>query len=195
MGPEGLGILELQSQEGAGLTHKDGDMTHFPFQLGGSQAEVGGSGGSLGSLDKVQPPLWLMPSREPRLWPAGKKGSSLGGAGPGTRLPGKQSPVSGSNGHSEAQGLAGSASCRKRGHCPLLSQVDRVSPPLLLRAQLTPCSQGGLGPRDAHSQALREQVQVWAQGMGWDSGVGGQCKGRVLDSEPASELQEVLTWG
>lgn len=115
VGPEGLGILELQSQEGAGLTHKDGDMTHFPFQLGGSQAEVGGSGGSLGSLDKVQPPLWLMPSREPRLWPAGKKGSSLGGAGPGTRLPGKQSPVSGSNGHSEAQGLAGSASCRKRG--------------------------------------------------------------------------------
>lgn len=76
-------------------------------------------------LNKGQPPLPPMLFWEPWLWPTGKKGSfSLGGGGPGTGLPAKQSPVSGSNGHSEAQGLKGSASCRKKGPLsrPHLSQ-------------------------------------------------------------------------
>ena len=107
--------------------------------LSNSEVPKRGVAGSLSFLNKGQPPLPLMLFWEPWLWPAGKKGSfSLGHGRPGTGLPGKQSPVSGSNGHSEAQGLAGSASYQKKEALSLPHRSQRVFPPLLLGAQWTP---------------------------------------------------------
>lgn len=40
----------------------------------------------------------------------------------------------------------------KREHCPVLTQANQPFRLLLLGAQRIPCSQGGLGPRDAHGQ-------------------------------------------
>lgn len=113
----------------------------------------------------------LMLFWEPLLWPTGKKGSfSLGGSRPGTGLPGKQSPVSGCNEHSEAQGLAALPAAGKGGHCPILTGANRAFPPLLSGAQWPPYSQGTLGPRGAHLRPPTPSSDGEGPGgVGWDS--------------------------
>lgn len=90
---------------------------------------------------------------------------------------GKQSPVSGCNEHSEAQGLAALPAAGKGGYWSPSSQ-GLIGPSSLLGAQWPPYSQGTLGPRvptlgHQHLVLTGEGPGEW----GWDSWLSSKRQG------------------
>lgn len=137
---------------GAGLTNKGGDR-HTSLPSSELPKAGWGAWGEPSFPEQRSAPfaaVALLEASAPAR-PAGKKGPSLWAAWARQGLPGRQSPVCGPRGHSEAQGLAGSARCQRKGalSCPYQGFPSQGLPSIALGGRQTPCSQGGLGPRGA----------------------------------------------